>query len=57
MGTLGILYDAYDKEIINASEGQQILNDMLSKTKYICPVKLFSDVIAWFEKGQGRRLY
>ncbi|MED3441938.1 hypothetical protein [Bacillus subtilis] len=57
MGTLGILYDAYDKEIINASEGQQILNDMLSKTRYICPVKLFSNVIDWFEKGQGRRLY
>lgn len=57
MGSLGILFDAYDKEIIDASEAQQILDDMISITQYASPVKHFSDVINWFENGQGRQLY
>ncbi|WEZ69913.1 hypothetical protein [Bacillus altitudinis] len=57
MGSLGILFDAYDKDFITASEGQQILNDMISITGYKSPVNQFSDIENWFGKGQGKQLF
>lgn len=57
LGSLGILYDAYDKELVNEKEGQAILNDMISLTRYKSPVSDFQRVIDWFKEGKGRELF
>lgn len=57
IGTLGILYQAYDKNIITAEEGQAILSDMINIRAYKSPVSDFNSVIEWFEQNKGRKLF
>ncbi|WP_300381227.1 hypothetical protein [Clostridium sp.] len=57
MGTLGVLYEAYDKGIINQEEGQKILSDMIITSRYRSPVRDFQEIIDWFKDGQGRELF
>lgn len=57
MGSLGILFDAYDQKIIDENEGQAILTDMINITYYKSPVSNFSDVINWFKHKEGRVLF
>lgn len=56
-GSLGIIYEAYEKKIISLEEGQAILDDMISISKYKSPVNKFDDIINWFEKKIGRELF
>ncbi|GIO33276.1 DNA-binding protein [Paenibacillus albilobatus] len=56
LGSLGILYDSYDRDHIDEQEGQAILTDMLSKG-YRCPVKKFNEILEWFQNGKGRELF
>lgn len=56
-GTLGILFEAYKHQLINQSEGDKILNDMILKNNYISPVRSMQEVIDWFEYGKGRELF
>lgn len=57
LGSLGVLYDAYDKGLVNDIEGQAILTDMINLTNYKSPVSDFQKVIDWFKEGKGRILY
>ena len=57
IGCLGILYDAYESDIIKKIDGDKILVDMINKTKYKCPVTTFQEIIDYFKKGIGRKLY
>lgn len=57
IGTLGILYKAYENGLISADDGQAILSDMINIRKYKSPTASFSDVIAWFEEGRGKKIY
>lgn len=56
-GTLGILFEAYNRKLITQSEGDKILNNMIVKNNYICPVKTMKEIIDWFELGIGKPLY
>lgn len=57
IGTLGILYQAYIKCIIDKIEGQAILDDMINIRQYKSPTNDFDDVITWFEKHEGNELF
>lgn len=57
IGSLGILYDAFDKSVINQQEADKILSDMIIKSQYDCPVSRFSDVYSWFKFRRGRQLF
>lgn len=57
IGTLGILYEAYEKSLIDREEGQVILEDMINIRGYKSPVDNFDDIVNWFERGQGRELF
>lgn len=57
IGTLGILFEAYNRKIISEKEGQDILDDMIKVRKYSSPVSQFNEVIKWFEEGEGRELF
>lgn len=56
LGTMGILYDAYNKKIINDNKGNEIITNMINNGRRI-PVERFEDVLNWFEYGQGKKLY
>lgn len=55
--SLGILYHAYDSQLISGPDGDHILKDMISKTKFKTPVSNFNEVIGWFKHGKGRQLF
>jgi len=57
LGTLGVLYDAYDNKLINEVDADKALNDMISQTNYKTPVHNFVEVIDWFRDGKGKKLY
>ena len=57
IGTLGILFQAYDKNIISEEEGQTIIDDMINIRGYISPVSKFSDIIGWFKEHKGKELF
>lgn len=56
-GSLGIIYEAYEKKIISFDEGQAILDDMIKIRKYTSPVSSFDDIVNWFDKGIGKELF
>ncbi|KSU89800.1 MULTISPECIES: hypothetical protein [Priestia] len=57
MGSLGILYDAVNNQILSAADADLVLNDMVSKSSYRSPVKNFSEVVGWFKNKKGKKLY
>ncbi|GAB1798615.1 hypothetical protein [Priestia megaterium] len=57
MGSLGILYHAFDKNLIDEAEGNSILQDMITLSRYNPPVSAFSDVVGWFREGKGLQLF
>lgn len=58
LGTMGILYDAYKKSIIDISTGDGIVLGMLNDKRKIPPtIRCFNDILDWFERGQGVELY
>lgn len=57
IGCLGILYDTFDSGIITLEEGDALLNDMIVKSHYTCPVNHFDNIIQWFKNGIGRELF
>ena len=56
-GSIGILYEAYDKAIISESEAEDILNDMIKLSSYQSPTSKFQEAINWFENGHGKQLF
>lgn len=56
LGTMGILYDAYTKQIISCKSGDKIIRNMKNNGRNI-PVNEFYDILNWFENGKGRELY
>lgn len=54
IGSLGILYHAYSKEIIDEDEGTSIIKDLVRRNDKI-PVDNFRDVIEWFKFKRGKR--
>lgn len=55
MGTYGVMYDAYNKEIITETEGTLIISDMATRSKL--PITDFQRVVDWFENRKGLRLF
>jgi len=56
-GTLGLLFEAYKRQLIDQTKGDKILNDMILKNKYTSPVKSMQEIINWFEHRKGRELF
>lgn len=57
IGSLGILFDAYDSKIVNVTEANKVLTDMINIVKYKCPIENFNNVIDWFKNGIGKELF
>lgn len=56
LGTMGILYDAYTKKIIDYQSCNKIIHNMKNNGRAI-PVNSFNEVLNWFEKCEGKELY
>lgn len=57
IGSLGILYDAFETELLNEADADKLLKDMIDLSEYRCPVHKFAEVIDWFKHGIGRELF
>lgn len=57
IGSLGVLFDAHLNQLINSTEANTLLNEMIIKSHYRCPVTQFIDVYNWFKYGIGRELF
>ncbi|MGD6845189.1 hypothetical protein ACQCVH_22055 [Bacillus infantis] len=57
LGSIGVLYQAFDKGIITHSEADLIHNDMINLSKYRSPISSFQQAIDWFKDRQGRELF
>ena len=57
IGSLGILYHAFSESLITDEEANSLLQEMIDKSGYRCPVRHFAKVRDWFERSAGRRLY
>ena len=57
IGSLGILYDAFESNLLNYGQAAQLLVDMITVTGYRCPVNNFQQVVDWFTNGIGRELF
>jgi len=56
-GSIGILHEAYNKNIITHSDADIILNDMINLSNYKSPISDFQEAINWFKNGQGKQLF
>lgn len=56
-GSLGIIYEAFDKKIISYEQGNKILQDMIQFNNYRSPVNTMEEIIDWFLYKKGKELY
>lgn len=57
IGTLGILYQAYNQGFLTEVEAESLLQRMMNTYSYNPPVKDFTDVVNHFRDGYGKKLY